>query len=214
MTNLTATELLARYEAGERDFAGVVLQDENLSGAILSGINLKGASLFDVSLSNAYLPECNFSNANLVGLNLMNATLCFSNFEGACLKSINGNGANFGQANLKGADLTMAEFVDACLKDAKLSETKPTFRSHAYWGELLSQKAETKEQQILACFVAGGHRFNLCWSNFWEWEHPLEDWAIEAITTFKLNFENCPSIASRLKDAAEQAASSVNGFTN
>ena len=37
---LTAQELLDRYSAGERDFAGVDLHGVDLSKAVLRGINL------------------------------------------------------------------------------------------------------------------------------------------------------------------------------
>ncbi len=52
---MTAEELLERYAAGERDFAGVDLNGVNLSGAVLTGINLERADLSTVNFSGADL---------------------------------------------------------------------------------------------------------------------------------------------------------------
>lgn len=54
---MTAEELLERYAAGERDFAGVDLYGVDLSNAVLTEINLDRADLSGV----------NFSGANLSG---------------------------------------------------------------------------------------------------------------------------------------------------
>jgi hypothetical protein len=205
MTNLTASELLKRYEEGERDFSGAILHNAKLDGAILSGISLKGANIRNVSLSNAYLMECDFSNAIIVGISLMNAILYLSKLEGATFTNANLNKANLGQANLKGADLTTVEFVDACLKDANLRETRPAIRSHAYWAELISQKAETDQQKMLACFIAGGRRFGWDWDDYLNWEHPLEEWAIQALFSFDLDFKMSPGKEEQLKKAANRA---------
>ena len=69
---MKAKEFVQRYEAGERDFAGVVIEKEylgllkvNLRGANLSGANLAGADLATTDFRGA-----NLSDANLEGVNL------------------------------------------------------------------------------------------------------------------------------------------------
>jgi uncharacterized protein YjbI with pentapeptide repeats len=52
---LTAQELLDRYAAGERDFAGVDLHGVDLSKAVLRGINLDRADLSEVNFTGADL---------------------------------------------------------------------------------------------------------------------------------------------------------------
>jgi uncharacterized protein YjbI with pentapeptide repeats len=52
---MTAEELLERYAAGKRDFAGVDLHGVDLSGAVLRGINLERADLSNVNFSGADL---------------------------------------------------------------------------------------------------------------------------------------------------------------
>jgi uncharacterized protein YjbI with pentapeptide repeats len=54
-----AQELIQSYEAGERDFKGVVLDDEDLSGQDLNGIDLEGASLARVTFDETCLSGAN-----------------------------------------------------------------------------------------------------------------------------------------------------------
>ena len=57
---MTATELLAAYASGERDFSGANLRNADLSGANFSGANFSGANFSGAKLTNA-----DFSGANL-----------------------------------------------------------------------------------------------------------------------------------------------------
>lgn len=50
-------ELLEKYAAGERNFAGAILRGANLRGAILTGADLRGAILTDADLRGAILPH-------------------------------------------------------------------------------------------------------------------------------------------------------------
>ena len=52
---MTAKELLERYAAGERDFTGVDLSDEDLSLTNLNNINLSKATLDPIVLEGANL---------------------------------------------------------------------------------------------------------------------------------------------------------------
>jgi uncharacterized protein YjbI with pentapeptide repeats len=54
-----AQELIQSYEAGERGFKGVVLDDEDLSGQDLNGIDLEGASLARVNFDETCLSGAN-----------------------------------------------------------------------------------------------------------------------------------------------------------
>lgn len=96
--SIEAEELLRRYAAGERNFAGVILSDGSgtfeLCGCDLSGINLSNskinADLMNVNLSGAnlshvHMPETNLEGANLSHANLSGATLWQCGFQGANL---------------------------------------------------------------------------------------------------------------------------------
>lgn len=102
-------EILAKYEAGERNFSGVIMCEVNFSRANLSGANF----------SNATLSLTNFSGANLSGVNLANAKLNVARFSGANMTNANLQGSILNVANLIRADLT-----DALLNDATLIRTE------------------------------------------------------------------------------------------
>ena len=93
-TITNADDLLASYQAGERDFREANLIDANLSGANLSGANLSRANLIDADLSGADLIDANLSGANLSRADLIDANL---------------SGAYLIDADLSGADLSRAK---------------------------------------------------------------------------------------------------------
>lgn len=71
MQNMTREELLARYEAGERDFRGVVLQYISLDGIEFVGADFTGAIFNRVSFQRIYINRdignswSRFTNCNL-----------------------------------------------------------------------------------------------------------------------------------------------------
>lgn len=107
---MNVEELLGRYAAGARNFAGINLSESNLSGVNLSGANLSGANLSVVNLSGA----------NLGGTNLTGAKLNVARLSGANLSKAILNGANLNVANLIRADMGRAEIVQAALIRAEL----------------------------------------------------------------------------------------------
>jgi uncharacterized protein YjbI with pentapeptide repeats len=100
---MTAEELLERYAAGERDFSGVDLSDEDLSLAQLPEIILR-----DCILDQTVFDSCDLSYGNLSGSYLFQ-----SSFDGTKLR----------KANLIGANLAESSFRNAILDDANLSCT-------------------------------------------------------------------------------------------
>ena len=96
-----AEELLARYAAGERAFAGARLSKAYLQGAQLSGADLSGANFSDANLEDADLRD-----AILQGANLQRTALRDVNLENADLTKTAGLlPAQLGGANLCGARL-------------------------------------------------------------------------------------------------------------
>jgi len=132
---ITADELLERYAAGERNFAGVDLNPSNSidRGRVklsrwdwvdkivldLSGINLRGANLFRVELS-----RCNLSGADLFGACLKNSGLAFSDLRNANLRGAYMYETVLTGADLTGADLTYANLTNAVLIDANLTNVE------------------------------------------------------------------------------------------
>lgn len=137
---ITPDELLERYQAGERNFAGLrieantdhpdVLCGADLSNIILSGIYWPGARLRDVNLTEAkligaYMPDADLTLADLTWANLNGATL-----RRACLECTNLTGArleyaNLIQANLEGADTLNANFEYSSLCQLNLTRIRP-----------------------------------------------------------------------------------------
>ncbi len=137
---ITASELLARYADGERNFAGIeLIQSEgvpqdcmiDLEGAILRDINLRGAylrqadlteadltgaDLFGVSLESAWLKRAIVRDANLYSANLSWCNLTEADLGGTNLAQMNASSAVFCGANISGfefAILIKTNFRDA-----------------------------------------------------------------------------------------------------
>jgi hypothetical protein len=201
MIKLTAAELNQKYEAGERDFSGIILTQIGSDGSILVIPTLKDANLEKSHLPKAYLAKTDLSNANLERTYLHSACLREANLEGANLEVANLQGACLWHSNLKGANLHDANLNKADLTQANLYGTTPPWSSHEFFGELLAQKAKSKEEIALACLISGGARYGFCWLSFLNWNHPLEDWAFEAIASYDLNFKHCPREARPLDQA-------------
>jgi len=96
-----AEELLARYAAGERAFAGA-----RLSKAYLQGAQLSGADFSEANFSDANLEDADLRDAILQGANLQRTALRDVNLENADLTKATGLlPAQLGGANLCGARL-------------------------------------------------------------------------------------------------------------
>ncbi len=117
----TAADLLQQYAQGERNFAGVVLNECTLSGAKLPHIILKQASLKVVNLSTANLSHSNLQQATLNVSRLSGANLSQAQLQYAQL-----NVANLIRAVLVGADLSHASMIRAELLRADLSNANLT----------------------------------------------------------------------------------------
>lgn len=135
--SLTPHELLARYQAGERNFAGIRFIEPNndpeaLCGANLSGIILRGAYLPAVKLREAnltgakmrgvYMPDADLTLTDLREAELIGATLKRACLECADLKFANLEAANLTGANLDGSDLTQAKLAFSNLSQLDLSQ--------------------------------------------------------------------------------------------
>ena len=113
---MNADELIEKYKAGERNFAGVDLEGADLQEADLQRANLNNANLTDANLSNSYL-----TGANLVNANLRGAHLQYSYIDWAYLNNINLEGANLQYAQIHETRLAGANFQDADLSHTELS---------------------------------------------------------------------------------------------
>ena len=135
--NITAIELLERYAAGERNFAGIrieppytarkFLRGADLSNIILCGADLGGVSLIEVNLTEAqmrgaYLPRANFSLSDLTNADLTGACLWGAVFDLANLRRVSFVDSNLTRASFEGASLTYAFLEGANLTRVDLSK--------------------------------------------------------------------------------------------
>jgi uncharacterized protein YjbI with pentapeptide repeats len=115
---ITAEELLVRYKAGERNFAGIeLIQSEGVPSD--SSIDLEGAILRDINLRGAYLRQADLTGADLTGADLFGVSL-----EMAWLKRAIVKDANLYSANLSWCDLTQADLRGTDLNHMNASRAK------------------------------------------------------------------------------------------
>lgn len=117
---MTLEELLAKYEAGERDFRSVDLSEANLSGVKLNEANFSHANLSIVNLSGSHLCGTDFSHAQINVARLSGAYLHQANLNHASLNVANLIRADLSRAQLQSASLIRAELIRADLSRADL----------------------------------------------------------------------------------------------
>ena len=129
---ITPQQLLDRYNAGERNFAGIrffpdtcrepVLEDADLSNIILSGAYLPGIKLSLANLRNATLAGAYMRGAELIETDLHEADLRGANLQDACLSGTDIARTLLTAANLRGAELEGADFTNAELSESILCQ--------------------------------------------------------------------------------------------
>jgi uncharacterized protein YjbI with pentapeptide repeats len=114
---ISGEELLERYAAGERNFAGftVKVPDIRFCGN-LTGIDLSN------SILTLYMKGIILVNANLCNARLTDACLDLADLTNADLRGCDLRGAKFGSANLTGADLRDARFDETNFSGANLTD--------------------------------------------------------------------------------------------
>lgn len=113
----TFQELRARYQAGERDFAGSELDEDpdyDLDGMCLDGIDLsrswvvasfRGVSLRNATFRSANIKTCDFTEADLSGADFSGAGLCAATFTGAKMENARFAGASYHSYEFKAGEL-------------------------------------------------------------------------------------------------------------
>lgn len=122
----SGSELITRYQAGERDFRKARLRWAVLLRDDLSGVDLSEADLRGAELDGATLQEVILHDANLHGADLQRANLRGSDLSGADLRGTNLSGANLLSADLGGANLRKADLSWANLSNAIVTENQLT----------------------------------------------------------------------------------------
>jgi hypothetical protein len=118
---VTAKELLQRYAAGEREFAGADLKGAKLAGSKLAGADLRNADLCGAGLCGADLRDADLRNADLRGAYLEGAKLTNTDLRDADLWGAKLAGSKLAGADLRSADLELARLTGADLRGADLT---------------------------------------------------------------------------------------------
>ena len=134
---MSASDIVAAYKAGRRDFkhvdlSGVDLSGENLTGASFYGGNLRVADLSRCTLTYVQLKGADVTHANLTQAWLNATDLIGADFSDAKLCRADLTGAALQRANLRGADLSEVNLGSAQLSDANLAGARLT-HAHLYY---------------------------------------------------------------------------------
>lgn len=153
---ITAEELLERYEKGERDFSGIILEYANLSGVELRNIDLSGAQFSYVNLSGIKFWDCdlrtqfiycNFTNAFIENCDLERARFYDCDLRSAILNHVELTSTQFIRVNLegtrtKGSGKDPCEFWDVIREDGVFV---PGFTINLYMAESIERIAERRK---------------------------------------------------------------------
>ncbi len=156
---MTVEELLAKYEAGLRDFSGIDLSEANLSGAKLAQANFSYANLNVVNFSGANLCGTNFSYAQLNVARMRGAYLVQAILDYACLNVANLIRADLSRAQLQSASLIRAELIRADFSRANLTQANlngADLRGAALRHAILKH-ANLNEANLRDCFLTGAN---------------------------------------------------------
>ena len=128
-------ELLRRYAAGERDFAGIQLSHtgcRSIKDADLRQINLRGAILFHLRIDNSDLRGADLRGtqmmwSRLTQVDLSEADLRFASLTYMQWLDVNLTNASLEQANLRGsylrANLSFTNLESTILVDTSLRDS-------------------------------------------------------------------------------------------
>lgn len=166
---MTTDDLLARYNAGERDFAGIelirILERDGIGSTIegLEGANLRSINLRGANLGFVYLVGTDLTNANLFGAYLGGASLFKAILRDANFFSVNLQWVQLSGADLRGADLGHANLSNAIFIGANLTTT--------YWESTIMADANFRDSTTST--------FDLCRSGNLIWNTTMPDGTVE-----------------------------------
>lgn len=140
MAEITAIELLDRYEAGERDFRGLDLSGLQfrskeigrrkiiVKGADFSGANMSKCRFADQNLHGGIFRNVDFTGAIFGDTFILDCDMSFANFTEANFGESSSKGVNFEGANFTNADFFQSSIFEsivtgAIFRGAKLEES-------------------------------------------------------------------------------------------
>lgn len=128
--NALREEIIKRYEAGERNFAGADLRKISIRYPCFMDVNFSGVNLEESSFNAIYLVNTSFSCANLeraaFSTSLINCNLINTNLREASFRYADLTGTDLTGADLSGADLRETKLIGCNLRNANLTGIRTT----------------------------------------------------------------------------------------
>jgi uncharacterized protein YjbI with pentapeptide repeats len=118
---MSAAQVLAAYQEGQRDFVNLPADGIKLTGVNLEGATFAGASLRGADFTGSHLTHVQFKVADARDAIFRNADI-----NATDLICANFDGADFTHADLTGAALNRANFANASLSHAMLGNARLT----------------------------------------------------------------------------------------
>lgn len=121
MPRTTANDLLTRYEAGERDFRNIALDEPRLSGCVLEGADFSGAFFSGGSLAGTSFQGSRFDRATIADADFRDTDFSGCSLRRAILRGEHrvGLGPVFSEADILGTDFYGSIFRWADFRHAR-----------------------------------------------------------------------------------------------
>lgn len=128
---INTSELIERYQRGERNFQSTLIEAKNLDQINLNGADfsrsrfygcvIRQANLTEVNLRDAYIHRCKFNGTNLSGANLSETSLNKVDLSDTIAIASICKMSRLVDSNLQNANFTAADFSDANFDRLKLN---------------------------------------------------------------------------------------------
>jgi uncharacterized protein YjbI with pentapeptide repeats len=120
---ITPDQLLERYQAGERNFAGVTLNYQRGGTTAIEDVDLSGVNLSGANLTEIRLKRTNLSGSCLQGVCLARSVLVDVNLSHSELPDANLRNCYWVRVDLSNVFMARAILFESCIRDANLFYT-------------------------------------------------------------------------------------------
>lgn len=180
MLKLTFEELQYLIKHGNKKLSGIECKSPRSLGVALTSFEFSDCTLTGNLFNGSHLENCTFSHCNEL------PRFDFTLFE----ETVDFTGSNLVNCSFRHAAFWNAELV--------VDRAKPPYHSSRFWAELLKRRATTLEQKQVVALIYSAEYLGWCWHDFLEMNHPLQDWVVQTLRSYNLDFSDCPEKAKIL----------------
>jgi hypothetical protein len=175
---MNLAEFWDRFDRGEKNFQGYVIQDIDFDGVDFDGIDFSNADLRDAKMCKTTFENCNFSGAILIGCDFDEVSLTNSKLVGTKF-----NSCTMVELYADRCDLSESQFISASLGDVYFRESNLSKSQwqQAHWCGGLTECNLSQAQmdglfaanvQIVNTIYPNGVSGDLSWHNIQVKEKP------------------------------------------